>query len=158
MTTSPGRCPNPECNGDRIGRIFDDKQGRYRWICADCYASSGWNSTPEAALAAWNRRGPQWRTDMENAPENVPVDLWVRGPLAKKHDCHFVPALGLQFRRTNCKKRGGYWVDCDGKYVEGYRGYDDSGDYCLAIDDRSSLAFVATHWMPLQPPPKEPSP
>jgi hypothetical protein len=42
-----------------------------------------------------------------------------------------------------------------GRYLEGRRYYDDEGDECLDLEDRSADATIVTHWRPLPGAPVE---
>jgi len=51
--------PCPFCGEVASLRLFDRLSAPEAWVvCGRCNASSGWYSTEERAIAAWNRRPP----------------------------------------------------------------------------------------------------
>ncbi|HRY03080.1 MAG TPA: hypothetical protein P5256_08135 [Beijerinckiaceae bacterium] len=82
----------------------------------------------------------------------APLDLWV------------VPGKPLNnlpraapYREANATSSGNgkHWLTSKGRYLEGRRYYDDEGDECLDLEDRSADATIVTHWRPLPGAPVE---
>lgn len=154
MTDAPGPCPN--CK-DAQNVDYTEVESGMAVECGLCWASTGLMQTREAALAAWERmRQPVWRTDVENAPYNVKVDLLVRGPLMVRNPRPDA-VLGRVWREPDCIKRtdDGEWIDSIGRYVEFSTFRDADGDECIMLDDKSEYSSRVTHWMLPPEPPKE---
>ncbi len=68
--------PCPFCGGE--ARIEQHEKGKWLAFCGDVYGcgTEGWyESTPEEAIAAWNRRAPTIPTDVrETLREALDVD------------------------------------------------------------------------------------
>jgi hypothetical protein len=61
------------------------------------------------------------------------------------------------YREANATSSGNgkHWLTSKGRYLEGRRYYDDEGDECLDLEDRSADATIVTHWRPLPGAPVE---